>query len=154
MTAPFYPGFEHDFHHAMYRYLESSGFQGSHYRAQTIEKAREEIRANFHLLEDSTPDTREQVISKSLFLHMYANSRSGSKIAWIRKERNLEYTEVVNMAIRSVKNLVYSPESKDNPTMKSQIIELSEKISSLMVEYEYYKIQARNKRRADSALPR
>lgn len=58
------------------------------------------------------------------------------------------------MAIRSVKNLVYSPESKDNPNVKSQIIELSEKISSLMVEYEYYKIQAKISRRADSALSR
>lgn len=133
MTTVFSPNFEIKLCRAMYRVLP--GFKGSSQPPQTVEQARKEVLANFHLLESSSSTTKERTITETFFSHMYESNESDSPIRWIRTQKGTDYMKLVNMAIPLAKRLVSKPELRNDETVESEIIEVRKIMDSLIAEY-------------------
>lgn len=138
MPAEFSLGFEYNLHQAMWFQLP---FQSEDNRmlpmVRDIEQARREISNNFQLLEASDQNTKENIITASLYGHLYRLPGGREKLTWIRAAMKEDYTIIVHTAIFVAKILVANPRSRHNAEVASVIGRLRSIFSALSDRYEY-----------------
>ena len=136
MSLPtFSSGFEYYLHRAMYANLRKHGFRGSK-EPGTIEQSRREIHSNFRLLETCGPELQDEIMSRALFPLVYepglANRQVYEDVMWVKRNKALDYSSIVEHGILIVKQLVRDPEMRNDTEVRSGISYVTELMTMLV----------------------
>lgn len=119
----------------MYDNLRQHGFRGSE-EPDTIEQARREIHSNFRLLEIRGPALQDEIMSRTLFPLIYepglANRQAYEDVMWVKRNKSLDYSSIVEYGIWIVKQLVRDPEMRSNEDVQKWISYVTELMTRLI----------------------
>lgn len=89
------------------------------------EQARIEIDSNFRLLETCGPALQDKIMSRALFPRVYepgpANRQAYGDVMWVKPNKRLDYSSIVEYGIWIVKQLVRDPEMRSNEEVQEMI---------------------------------